>query len=181
MSSASLVAAAEPGLVGIPSGRYFGFVIGGGVPAAIAADMLASVWDQNAGLYVAGPAAAVVEEVCRVWLAELLGLPADVSVAYVTGCQMAHFTALAAARHHVLAAVGWDVAANGLAGGPPIRVVVGARRHVTVDRALRFLGIGASSIVPVAADDQGRMRVEELPARSPQARGRRSSAQQSAR
>jgi glutamate/tyrosine decarboxylase-like PLP-dependent enzyme len=159
---AALVAAAEPGLVGIPSGRYFGFVIGGGVPAAVAADMLASVWDQNAGLYAGGPAAAVVEEVCRGWLAELLALPADVSVAYVTGCQMAHVTALAAARHHVLAGAGWDVAAHGLAGGPPIRVVVGAKRHVTVDRALRLLGIGASSLVVVDADDQGRMSVDAL-------------------
>jgi glutamate/tyrosine decarboxylase-like PLP-dependent enzyme len=158
----ALVSAADPGLVGIPSGRYFGFVIGGAVPAAVAADMLASVWDQNAGLYVAGPAAAVVEEVCRGWLAELLALPADVSVAYVTGCQMAHVTALAAARHHVLAGAGWDVAANGLSGGPPIRVVVGAKRHVTVDRALRLLGIGASSLVVVDADDQGRMRVDAL-------------------
>ncbi len=139
---ASLVEAAEPGLVGIPSGRYFGFVIGGGVPAAVAADMLATVWDQNAGLYVGGPAAAVVEEVCRVWLAELLGLPPDVSVAYVTGCQMAHVTALAAARHRVLQEAGWDVAEDGLSGAPPIRVVVGAKRHVTVDRALRLLGIG---------------------------------------
>ena len=152
----------EPGLVGIPSGRYFGFVIGGGVPAAVAADMLASVWDQNAGLYAGGPAAAVVEEVCRGWLAELLALPADVSVAFVTGCQMAHVTALAAARHHVLAGRGWDVAANGLAGAPPIRVVVGAKRHVTVDRALRLLGIGAASLVVVDADDQGRMRVDAL-------------------
>jgi glutamate/tyrosine decarboxylase-like PLP-dependent enzyme len=168
---AALVEDAEPGLVGIPSGRYFGFVIGGGLPAAVAADMLASVWDQNAGLYAAGPAAAVVEEVCRGWLAELLGLPEDVSVAYVTGCQMAHVTALAAARHHVLAQAGWDVAAQGLAGGPPIRVVVGAKRHVTVDRALRLLGIGASSIVPVAADDQGRMRVDALRAELAAGRG----------
>ena len=159
---ASLVEAAEPGLVGIPSGRYFGFVIGGAVPAAVAADMLATVWDQNAGLYVGGPAAAVVEEVCRGWLAELLGLPADVSVAYVTGCQMAHVTALAAARHQVLADAGRDVAADGLAGGPPIRVVVGAKRHVTIDRALRLLGIGASSLVVVPADDQGRMLVDGL-------------------
>jgi glutamate/tyrosine decarboxylase-like PLP-dependent enzyme len=159
---ASLVEAAEPGLVAIPSGRYFGFVIGGAVPAAVAADMLASVWDQNAGLYVGGPSAAVVEEVCRGWLAELLGLPSDVSVAYVTGCQMAHVTALAAARHKVLADAGWDVAAKGLAGGPEITVVVGAKRHVTVDRALRLLGIGASSLAVVGADDQGRMRVDEL-------------------
>ena len=160
---AGLVEAAEPGLVAMPSGRYFGFVIGGGVPAAVAADMLASVWDQNAGLYVGGPAASVVEEVCRSWLAELLGLPAHVSLALVTGTQMAHVTALAAARHHVLAQAGWDVPADGLAGAPPIRVVVGAKRHVTVDRALRLLGIGASSLEIVPADDQGRMLVDELP------------------
>jgi len=160
---ASLVEAAGPGLVGIPSGRYFGFVIGGALPAALAADWLTSTWDQNSGLYAAGPAAAVVEEVARGWLAELLGLPAAVSVAYVTGCQMAHVTALAAARHQVLARVGWDVAAEGLAGSPRIRVVVGEKRHVTVDRALRLLGIGASSLHVVAADEQGRMRVSELP------------------
>ena len=159
---AKLVDDASPGIVGIPSGRYFGFVIGGAVPAALAADWLTSAWDQNAGLYAGGPSAAVVEEVCRVWLAELLGLPPHVSVAYVTGCQMAHVTALAAARHHVLAKAGWDVAQDGLAGAPPIRVVVGAKRHVTLDRALRLLGIGASSLEVVPADDQGRMRVGEL-------------------
>jgi len=160
---ASLVEAAGPGVVGTASGRYFGFVVGGGVPAAIAADWLTSVWDQNAGLYVIGPSAAVAEEVCRGWLAELLGLPADVSVAYVTGCQMAHVTALAAARHEVLARHGWDVGRDGLAGSPPIRVLVGEHRHITVDRALRLLGIGTSSLVVVPSDDQGRMRVEELP------------------
>jgi glutamate/tyrosine decarboxylase-like PLP-dependent enzyme len=160
---ASLVEAAEPGLVAIPSGRYFGFVIGGGIPAALAADWLASAWDQNPGLYAGGPSAAIVEEISRRWLAELLGLPADVSAAFVTGCQMAHVTALAAARHHVLAQAGWDVGQDGLADSPPIRVVVGAKRHVTVDRALRLLGIGAASLVVVPADDQGRMQVSELP------------------
>jgi glutamate/tyrosine decarboxylase-like PLP-dependent enzyme len=159
----SLVELAEPGLIGMASGRYFGFVIGGAFPSALAADWLTSTWDQNAGLYAAGPAAAVVEDVARGWLAELLGLPPDVSVAYVTGCQMAHVTALAAARHHVLAQAGWDVADEGLAGSPKIRVVVGAKRHVTIDRALRLLGIGASSLHVVPADDQGRMRVDELP------------------
>jgi glutamate/tyrosine decarboxylase-like PLP-dependent enzyme len=159
---ASLVESASPGVVGIPSGRYFGFVIGGALPAAVAADWLTSAWDQNAGLYAGGPAAAVVEEVCRAWLAELLGLPAGVSVAYVTGCQMAHVTALAAARQHVLARVGWSVADEGLAGAPPIRVVVGAKRHVTIDRALRLLGIGTSSLEVVPADAQGRMLVDEL-------------------
>ena len=160
---AALVEAVEPGLVATASGRYFGFVIGGAVPAAAAADMLTSVWDQNAGLYAGGPAASVVEEVCRGWLAELLGLPSHVSAAFVTGAQMAHVTALAAARHHVLAQAGWDVPTDGLAGAPPIRVVVGEKRHVTIDRALRLLGIGASSLEVVPADDQGRMLAGELP------------------
>jgi glutamate/tyrosine decarboxylase-like PLP-dependent enzyme len=159
---AALVEAASPGIVASPSGRFFGFVIGGGVPAALAADWLTSAWDQNAGLYVLGPSAAVLEEVCRRWLTELLGLPADASVAYVTGCQMAHVTCLAAARQHVLAEAGWDVEQQGLAGSPPIRVVVGAKRHVTVDWALRLLGIGVESLEVVPVDDQGRMRVDEL-------------------
>jgi len=159
---AAFVEDVEPGLCATPSGRFFGFVIGGAVPAAVAADMLTSAWDQNAGLYVAGPAASVVEEVCRGWLAEMLGLPPHVSVAFVTGTQMAHVTALAAARHHVLEQAGWDVRQHGLAGSPPIRVVVGEARHVTVDRALRLLGIGASSLDVVPADHQGRMRVEQL-------------------
>jgi glutamate/tyrosine decarboxylase-like PLP-dependent enzyme len=159
---ASLVDGVEGGIVGIPSGRYFGFVIGGALPSSLAADWLTSTWDQNSGLYAGGPAASVVEEVCRSWLAELLGLPAHVSAGFVTGCQMAHVTALAAARHHVLARAGWDVEERGLAGAPPLRVVVGEKRHVTVGRALRLLGIGTASIDVVASDDQGRMRVDEL-------------------
>lgn len=160
---ASLVEAAEPGLVASQSGRYFGFVIGGAVPAAVAAEWLAAAWDQNAGGYVIAPSAMVVEEIVRGWLAELLGLPAGVSAGFVTSCQMAHVTALAAARHQVLAQAGWDVARDGLAGSPPIRVVVGAKRHVTIDRALRLLGIGETSLVVVPADGQGRMRVEAIP------------------
>jgi glutamate/tyrosine decarboxylase-like PLP-dependent enzyme len=152
-----LAADADGGVVGMAGGRYFGFVIGGAVPASLAADWLTSVWDQNAGLYVGGPAAAVVEEVAREWLCELLGLPRDASVGYVTGCQMAHVTALAAARHEVLRRVGWDVNREGLTGAPPIRVVVGAKRHVTLDRALRLLGIGDRSLVVVPADAQGRI------------------------
>src|SRR5690242_7637023 len=159
---ASLVENVDPGLTAMPSGRFFGFVIGGALPAAIAADWLTSVWDQNTGLYAATPAAAVVEEVCREWLLELLGLPADASVGFVTGCQMAHVTALAAARHHVLARAGWDVAQDGLAGAPPVRVVIGARRHGTLDLALRLLGFGTASIEVVPADGQGRMRIDEL-------------------
>ena len=157
---AQLRAGAEPGVVAIPSGRYFGFVIGGSVPAALAADWLTSTWDQNAGLYAAGPSAAVVEEIAGGWLRELLGIPAHASFAFVTGCQMANFTALAAARLHVLAESGWDVNRDGLAGAPRVRVIVGAKVHVTVIRALRLLGLGAPVVVP--ADTQGRMIVEEL-------------------
>ena len=159
---AELASAADPGIVAIPGGRYFGFVIGGAVPAALAADWLASAWDQNAGLYVAGPSAAVVEEVAGAWTAELLGLPADVSFGFVTGCQMAHFTALAAARHAVLDRVGWNVEERGLFGAPSVHVVVGEERHTTIDRALRHLGLGTACVVPVAADGQGRMEPEAL-------------------
>jgi glutamate/tyrosine decarboxylase-like PLP-dependent enzyme len=161
---ASLVEAADPGLVAMPGSRYFGFVIGGALPSALAADWLTAAWDQNACLNVMSPSAAAVEETCRGWLAELLALPPDVSVAFTTGCQMAHVTALAAARHAVLERAGWNVARDGLFGAPAIRVVVGEKRHVTLDRALRLLGLGASSLVVVPADDQGRIRVEALPA-----------------
>jgi glutamate/tyrosine decarboxylase-like PLP-dependent enzyme len=126
-----LAAAADPGLVAIAGGRYFGFVIGGAVPAALAADWLTAAWDQNVGLYVGGPSAAVAEQVAAEWLKELLGLPPEATCALVTGGQMANFTALAAARHHVLERVGWDVEREGLAGAPKIRVVVGAKRHGT--------------------------------------------------
>jgi glutamate/tyrosine decarboxylase-like PLP-dependent enzyme len=157
-----LAAAGDAGAVAIPSGRYFGFVIGGAVPAALAADWLTSTWDQNAGLYVAGPAASVAEEVAGEWLVELLRLPRGVSFAFVTGTQMAHATALAAARNHVLAEVGWDVEQQGLAGAPPIRVLAGEKVHSTLPRALRLIGLGTGSLVPVAADDRGRMRSDAL-------------------
>jgi len=159
-----LIAAAEPGVTAIPGGRYFGFVIGGALPAALAADWLTSTWDQNAGLYVIGPSAAVVEEVALEWLRELLQLPKGVSAGFVTGCQMAHVTALAAARHHVLERAGWDLLNDGLQGAPRIRVLVGEHRHVTIDRALRYLGIGARQIEPLAADEQGRLRPEAVSA-----------------
>jgi glutamate/tyrosine decarboxylase-like PLP-dependent enzyme len=159
---AELARAAEPGLMATPGGRFFGFVIGGGLPAALAADWLASAWDQNAGLYAAAPAASVVEEACGAWLIELFGLPKHVSYGLVTGCQMANFTALAAARHSVLEAAGWDVEADGLTGAPPVRIIVGEERHVTIDRALRFLGFGTASLSTVPADGQGRMRADAL-------------------
>jgi glutamate/tyrosine decarboxylase-like PLP-dependent enzyme len=155
-----LVAAAEPGLVAMPSGRYFGFVIGGGLPAALAADWLTSTWDQNAGLYVGGPSASVVEQVVHEWVCELLGLPPNSSIGFVTGTQMGSVTALAAARFRVLERVGWDVSRDGLAGGPRVRVLVGEQRHVTVDRALRLLGLGAPETV--SADAQGRMDADAL-------------------
>ena len=152
-----LLQAADPGIVALASGRYFGFVIGSVLPAALAADWMTSAWDQNAGIYAAGPAAAVVEETAGRWLKELLRVPPAASFALVTGCQMAHFTALSAARLHVLERVGWDVNEDGLSAAPPIRVVLGADRHITVDRALRYLGIGRRSIVPVATDAAGRI------------------------
>ncbi len=158
----ALVAAAEPGVVAMSSGRYFGFVIGGAVPAALAADWLTSTWDQNAGLYAGGPSAAVVEEVCQRWLVELFGLPAQTSVGFVTGCQMAHVTALAAARGELLRRAGWNLEEQGLAGSPRLRVLVGELRHVTVDRALRLLGIGSAQLEPVAVDDAGRTRADAL-------------------
>src|SRR5579872_545019 len=140
----------DAGLTQMTGGRYFGFVIGGALPAALAADWLTSAWDQNAGLAVPTPGAAVVEEVAGGWLKELLGIPVEASFALVTGCQMAHATALAAARHHILAAAGHDVERDGLNGAPPIRVVAGAKRHGTLDRALRFLGLGTGCVRAVA-------------------------------
>jgi glutamate/tyrosine decarboxylase-like PLP-dependent enzyme len=160
----ALARAAEPGLVTTTGPRYFGFVTGGALPATVAAEWLASVWDQPATLYVMSPAAAVVEEVATAWLIDLLGLPAACSVGFVTGCHMANFTALAAARHELLRRCGWDVEADGLQGAPPLRVIVGEEVHVSVIGALRLLGIGSRQIVRVAADDQGRMRPDALEA-----------------
>ncbi|MEU4292074.1 aminotransferase class V-fold PLP-dependent enzyme [Kribbella sp. NPDC026596] len=159
---AHLAKGVEDGLLPSGSGRFFGFVFGGATPAALAADWLATAWDQNAGLYAAAPAAAVVEEVAANWLVELFGLPSTTSVGFVTGAQMANFTGLAAARHEVLRRAGWDVEHDGLIGAPPIRVLAGAERHDTIDRALRFLGLGTNCITPIAVDEQGRMRADAL-------------------
>jgi len=154
---AELARAADPGIAGTPSGRWFGFVVGGSLPAALAADWLTSAWDQNAGLFRLAPAASVVEEVAGEWMRDLFGLPPGVSFGFVTGCQMAHATCLAAARNHVLAAYDWDVEREGLFGAPSVRVVAGAQRHVTIDRALRLLGFGTAAMDIVPADDQGRI------------------------
>ncbi len=152
----------DRGVVASAGSRYFGYVTGSALPATIAADWLTTIWDQCAGLGALGPSASVVEEIAGDWLKDLFGLPADASFAITTGCQMAHVTALAAARHHVLAGRGWDVREDGLAGSPPITVAVGAYRHVTVDRALRLLGIGSSQLVVVPADSHGRMQPDGL-------------------
>jgi len=157
-----LAAAAGPGLVTTTGPRYFGFVTGGALPAAMAADWLASAWDQNAALFVMSPAAAVVEEIAGAWLVELLGLPSTASVAFTTGCHMANFTALAAARHELLRRAGWDVEARGLQGAPPLTVIVGDEVHVSVVGALRLVGVGSQTLVRVPADDQGRMRADAL-------------------
>ncbi len=154
--------AAQSGVVASPGPRYFGFVVGGTLPVAIATDWLVSAWDQNSGIFELGPAVATAEQVAAGWLIDLFGLPAGTSVGFPTGCAMAHLTALAAARHHVLAKAGWDVEQDGLAGAPKIRVIVGAERHLTIDRAARLLGFGAGCLEVVAADDQGRMRTDVL-------------------
>jgi glutamate/tyrosine decarboxylase-like PLP-dependent enzyme len=152
----------DPGLTASAGPRYFGFVVGGSLPAALAADWLTSAWDQNAGLYVLSPGAAVVEEVVADWLVELFGLPAGSSLGLTTGATMANFTALAAARDALLRRDGWDVERQGLFGAPEIPVVVGEEAHVTIHVALQMLGLGRDRVVRVAADDQGRMRPEAL-------------------
>ncbi|HEV2775115.1 MAG TPA: aminotransferase class V-fold PLP-dependent enzyme [Solirubrobacteraceae bacterium] len=161
---AELAADVEPGLVASAGPRYFGFVIGGALPAAVAADWLTSAWDQNGGGAISAPALTVVEAVAADWVRELLGLPAHCGVGFVTGCQMAHVTCLAAARHAVLADAGWNVEVDGLQGAPPLRVVAGANAHITVARACRILGLGAETVRIVPADGEGRMLAVELAA-----------------
>ena len=150
-----LASGCEPGLTAMPSGRFYGMVIGGAHPAALAADWLVSAWDQNAGLRLLTPAHSAVEDITSAWLLDVLGLPAGSAVGFVTGATMSNFTCLAAARDAMLSRAGWDVAAAGLTGSPRVRVLVGAERHDTVDLALRYLGLGAPEVV--AADDQGRI------------------------
>ncbi|MDF9876671.1 pyridoxal phosphate-dependent decarboxylase family protein [Cellulosimicrobium cellulans] len=155
-----LAAACGPGLTAMPSGRFYGMVIGGSHPAALAADWLTSAWDQNSALRTVTPAHTAVEDVTSAWLLDLLGLPATGAVGFVTGATTANFTALAAARGEVLRRAGWDVRRDGLTGAPRVRVLVGAERHESVDLALSYLGLGAPEVV--AADDQGRISVAAL-------------------
>lgn len=155
-----LAAVVEPGLMASPSGRFFGWVMGGTQPAPLAADWLVSAWDQNTALLAATPGTAAVEEAAGRWLLDLLGLPTGADVGFVTGATMASFTGLAAARQQVLTDVGWDLDRAGLTGAPRVRVLVGAERHDSVDLCLRYLGLGAPTVVP--ADRQGRMVVGAL-------------------
>jgi glutamate/tyrosine decarboxylase-like PLP-dependent enzyme len=159
-----LAAAVEPGLVAAPGPRYFGFVTGGTLPAATAADWLVTAWDQNAALHVMSPAMSAIEEVTARWLLDVLGLPRTASVGFVTGATMANVTALAAARHEVLRRAGWDVEAHGLQSAPRVTVVAGAQAHASLQQACRLVGFGAATILRVDADGQGRMRPDALEA-----------------
>ena len=155
-----LAAKAEPGLMAMPSGRFFGWVIGGTLPAALAADWLLSAWDQNTGLRFATPATAAIEEAAGKWILELLGLPEESDVGFATGATMANFTGLAAARWRLMADAGWDLDGDGLAGAPRIRCFAGQERHETIDLGLRYLGLGHPTVVP--SDHQGRIIPAEL-------------------
>jgi glutamate/tyrosine decarboxylase-like PLP-dependent enzyme len=159
---AALDAVGSPATVASAGGRYFGFVVGGALPAALAANWLAGAWDQNAGFWVMSPTGAVLEEIALRWLVDVLHLPEQPGGAFVTGTTMANFSALAAARHAILARAGWDVEARGLFGAPPITVIVGDEVHVSLLKALSLLGLGRDRVVRIATDDQGRMRAGAL-------------------
>jgi glutamate/tyrosine decarboxylase-like PLP-dependent enzyme len=159
-----LIAGVEPAVVATTGPRYFGFVVGGALAAPTAAELLVAAWDQPAYNYLSSPSSAVVEEIAGDWLTDLLGLPAGVSVGFVTGAQGANTVCLAAARHKVLAGAGWDVERDGLTGAPPVRVVATGERHATIDRTLRLLGLGAAVLEPVATDANGAIEVEALAA-----------------
>jgi glutamate/tyrosine decarboxylase-like PLP-dependent enzyme len=152
----------DGGLHAVASGRFFAWVIGGSLPAALAADWLTSAWDQNAHTYGTGPAAAITEEVVGGWLKEILGLPSPSSFALVTGCQMAHFTCLAAARHALLTQRAWDLQTNGLSGAPAIRVLTSEQAHGSIDRAVTLLGMGTSNLIKLPSDSSGRLDAKAL-------------------
>jgi glutamate/tyrosine decarboxylase-like PLP-dependent enzyme len=157
-----LVKDVEGGLLGSAGGRFFGWVIGGALPAALATDWLAATWDQNAAIYATSPAAAVVEEIAGLWLKDILRLPAPASFALVTGCQMAHVTCLAAARHALLSERGWDVEKRGLYGAPPIRILSSAQLHGSFERAVRLLGLGRDQVISLTSDAHDRLEPEAL-------------------
>lgn len=157
-----MVADASGGLHGVAGGRFFGWVMGSSMPSAIAADWLATAWDQNAALFACSPSAAIYEEVVGRWLKELLDLPRASSFALVTGCQAAHLTCLAAARHHLLQKREWDVEARGLAGAPRIRMITSTERHGSVTRALKLLGLGTECVMALPSDATARLRPGDL-------------------
>jgi glutamate/tyrosine decarboxylase-like PLP-dependent enzyme len=157
-----LVEDVKGGLHASAGGRFFGWVVGGSLTSALAADWLTATWDQNAALYACAPAAAIVEEVVGTWLQDILGLPANASFALVTGCQMAHVTCLAAARHALLVRRGWQVERQGLFGAPPIRIISSGERHGSIERALRLLGIGSDHVTDLQPDSLGCLQPEEL-------------------
>ena len=157
-----LVANVDGGLHAVASGRFFAWVMGGSLPAALAADWLTSAWDQNAHTYGTGPAAAITEEVVGGWLKEILRIPAQSSFALVTGCQMAHFTCLAAARYALLTQRAWDLETNGLSGAPSIRVLTSEQAHGSIDRAVSLLGMGTSNLVKLPSDSSGRLNATAL-------------------
>ncbi len=160
----ALAHAGEDATMASTGPRYFGFVVGGNLPAALAADWLVSTWDQNSAVYALSPLVAVIEEITVGWLLELAGLPPTMSAGFTTGCQMASFTALAAARHRVLEREGWDVEAEGLFGAPPIDVIISDEAHYTIVMALRLLGLGGKRLRRIETDGQGRMRLDALQA-----------------
>ncbi|HEX5578906.1 MAG TPA: pyridoxal-dependent decarboxylase [Candidatus Limnocylindria bacterium] len=159
---ADMAAALEPGIVASTGPRYYGFVVGGALPAATAADLLTTAWNQNAALHALSPAAAAAEEVAGKWMLDLLGLPADASVGLPTGAGLGNAVGLAAARHRLLQRAGWDVEAAGLYGAPEIAVLIGDEAHATVLTALQYLGFGRERVTRIAVDGQGRMRVDAL-------------------
>jgi glutamate/tyrosine decarboxylase-like PLP-dependent enzyme len=157
-----LVRAADPGIIGSTGGRFFAWVIGGALASALAADWLTATWDQNAALAASGPAAGLVEEIAGAWLKEILGLPAEASFAFVTGCQMAHVICIAAARHALLEKCAWNVEEQGLCGAPRIRILSSYQRHGSFERAVRLLGLGTASVEYLATDSDGRLAPDAL-------------------
>ncbi|PRC90803.1 Pyridoxal-dependent decarboxylase conserved domain [Solimicrobium silvestre] len=157
-----LVADTAGGIMGSAGGRFFGWVIGGSLPAALAADWLTSAWDQNAASYACGPAEAVIEEVCGAWLKDLLGLPSHASFALTSGCQMAHVTALAAARNALLARRNWQVERDGLFGAPKIRILSSDQFHGSITRATRLLGLGTGAVTGLPVNQAGQLEAATL-------------------
>lgn len=153
----------SPATVTSSGGRYFGFVIGSSLPVAVGANLMAGVWDQNAGLEVSSPISAYLENISRRWLNTILHLPPETEAGFVTGATMANFTALASARHSLLAKQGWNVEEDGLYGAPPLNVIIGDEAHVSLLKALSLLGLGMKRVIRVPCDNQGRMRADLIP------------------